>query len=156
MCDPPLMASAGETPLPEASLLQIMALWGAATPAPVTVIMLPEDRDPVDWYRDCLAKNIHTVVYGVAVGTPESVEGQDAVVTALTGNGPRSQANATFYAMCHEVIPRLVKTLEQTRYHLREHRDMRGDDKCHLDDHELYEATLPEGDTRPARHEPHG
>lgn len=32
---------------------------------------------------------------------------------------------------------------------IRKHRDYRGDDRCHLDDAELYSA-LPEGDTRPA------
>ncbi len=31
---------------------------------------------------------------------------------------------------------------------IRKHRDQRGDDRCHLDDGELY-AVLPEGDTRP-------
>lgn len=31
---------------------------------------------------------------------------------------------------------------------IRRHRDYRGDDRCHLDDGELY-AVLPEGDTRP-------
>lgn len=37
---------------------------------------------------------------------------------------------------------------------VRKHRDQRGDDRCHLDDGELYGelyAALPEGDTRPAR-----
>ena len=35
-------------------------------------------------------------------------------------------------------------------YAIRRHRDYRGDDRCHLDDGELY-TMLPEGDTRPAR-----
>lgn len=33
---------------------------------------------------------------------------------------------------------------------IRRHRDYRGDDRCHLDDGELY-AVLPEGDTRPSK-----
>lgn len=33
---------------------------------------------------------------------------------------------------------------------IRQHRDERGDDRCHADDARLY-AVLPEGDTRPAR-----
>lgn len=33
---------------------------------------------------------------------------------------------------------------------IRQHRDERGDDRCHADDGRLY-AVLPEGDTRPAR-----
>lgn len=38
--------------------------------------------------------------------------------------------------------------LENTRNAIRKHRDMKGDDRCHLDDGELY-SILPEGDTRP-------
>lgn len=43
-------------------------------------------------------------------------------------------------------------TAERDRYlaAIRKHRDYRGDNRCHLDDGELY-AVLPEGDTRPAR-----
>jgi hypothetical protein len=33
---------------------------------------------------------------------------------------------------------------------IRQHRDERGDDRCHADDGRLY-AVLPEGDTRPER-----
>lgn len=36
------------------------------------------------------------------------------------------------------------------RTSIRKHRDYRGDDRCHLDDGELY-AVLPEGDTRPEK-----
>jgi hypothetical protein len=39
---------------------------------------------------------------------------------------------------------------ERLRDAVRQHRDERGDDRCHADDGRLY-AVLPEGDTRPAR-----
>ena len=41
------------------------------------------------------------------------------------------------------------KEIDRLRAAIRKHRDMRGDDRCYLDDAELY-AVLPEGDTRPA------
>lgn len=40
--------------------------------------------------------------------------------------------------------------IEKLQTAIRKHRDMLGDDRCHIDDAELY-AALPEGDTRPAR-----
>lgn len=40
-----------------------------------------------------------------------------------------------------------VRELEEA---IRQHRDERGDDRCHADDGRLY-AVLPEGDTRPER-----
>lgn len=40
--------------------------------------------------------------------------------------------------------------VERLRAGIRRHRDYCGDDRCHLDDGELY-ALLPEGDTRPER-----
>jgi hypothetical protein len=48
-----------------------------------------------------------------------------------------------------------IKELEDERIKIleaaiRQHRDERGDDRCHADDGRLY-AVLPEGDTRPAR-----
>lgn len=40
--------------------------------------------------------------------------------------------------------------VERLRAAIRQHRDERGDDRCHADDGRLY-AVLPEGDTRPER-----
>lgn len=44
---------------------------------------------------------------------------------------------------CHDKVAALEAGI-------RRHRDYRGDDRCHLDDGELY-ALLPEGDTRPTK-----
>ncbi len=44
----------------------------------------------------------------------------------------------------------LVAEVDRLREAIRDHMNQRGDDRCHLDDGELY-AALPEGDTRPAR-----
>lgn len=40
------------------------------------------------------------------------------------------------------------KEVERLRSAIRKHMNMRGDDRCYQDDHELY-LVLPEGDTRP-------
>jgi len=39
----------------------------------------------------------------------------------------------------------LLKKLELVLNAIRKHRDQRGDDRCWMDDNELYETTLPEG-----------
>jgi hypothetical protein len=50
----------------------------------------------------------------------------------------------------HLPVADLVVEVMILRSAIRRHRDYRGDDRCHLDDGELY-AVLPEGDTRPAK-----
>lgn len=50
----------------------------------------------------------------------------------------------------HDCRDYLLDVVERLRDAIRRHRDYRGDDRCHLDDGELYDV-LPEGDTRPAR-----
>ena len=88
-------------------LADIIACYTAATPAPVEPFHISRDRDPIQWIIDCYSKNMQTDVYGVAMAPVK--EEKEAVVTALTGNGPTSLANARFYAMCHEVIPFLTR-----------------------------------------------
>lgn len=46
------------------------------------------------------------------------------------------------------IIADLEEKVERLRAAIRQHRDERGDDRCHADDGRLY-AALPEGDTRP-------
>lgn len=48
--------------------------------------------------------------WAVAIESPE----QDGdVVTAMTGNGPTSKANAEFYAACHWAVPALLRHIEE-------------------------------------------
>ena len=49
-----------------------------------------------------------------------------------------------------EGLASLRSEIERLCDAIRKHMNMRGDDRCFLDDHELYETALPEGDTRPA------
>lgn len=107
------LRTAVHTPLVAEDLWLIMHYYKAASQPPVSTILLPDDEDPVEWFRDCLSKNMHQEVYGVAMGTPDALEGQEALVTALTGNGPKSKANADFYALCHTAIPALVAEIRR-------------------------------------------
>ncbi len=50
----------------------------------------------------------------------------------------------------NEMYIKLATEIEKLRAAIRKHRDQRGDDRCWLDDEELYKA-LPEGYTPPAR-----
>ena len=84
-----------------------------ASQPPVCVIQLPEKEDPVTWFQEALLKTVGTCVYGVALGNPSDVEGQDAIVTALTGNGSTSLANAEFYMLCHTAVPLLIAELRR-------------------------------------------
>lgn len=52
-------------------------------------------------------------------------------------------------AMLSRQFLRQAEAVERLRAGIRKHMNQRGDDRCHLDDGELY-ALLPEGDTRPA------
>lgn len=79
----------------------IRTCYAAATQAPVEPFHIPADCNPLGWITDCYAKNMQSDVYGVAIAPAE----KETVVTAMTGNGPTSLANARFYAMCHEVVP---------------------------------------------------
>lgn len=96
-------------------MLEEIAWYAArASQSPVAVIQLPPERDPVEWIQDCLAKSIGQTVYGVALGSPEEAM-EEAVVTAITGNGVASLANANFYMMCHTVVPLLIEEIRRLR-----------------------------------------
>jgi hypothetical protein len=83
-----------------------------------------------------------------AVPHPSGNDGTDRLVLALHGRAavPRDYLGASNARMLHEA----ADEVERLRAAIRKHRDYRGDNRCHLDDGELY-AVLPEGDTRPAR-----
>jgi hypothetical protein len=55
-----------------------------------------------------------------------------------------------FVANAQQAIPQLLSEIRRLQAAIRRHRDYRGDDRCFLDDRELY-AVLPEGYTPPAK-----
>lgn len=56
---------------------------------------------------------------------------------------------AVFMTVLGILASRNKMDLERLHTAVRKHRDMRGDDRCYLDDYELYEV-LPEGFVRPS------
>lgn len=66
------------------------------------VAMADPDVDPVELYRQGLAHGNGNIWY---VGT-------EKCATAITGNGPRSHANAEFYASAPTLMRRLLKCIE--------------------------------------------
>lgn len=87
-------------------------------------------------------------------GTPLQVDnGRDALIDAY-----QEQLDHVVYLRQEierrrlplERIATLAQRIMDLETAIRRHRDYRGDDRCHLDDGELY-SFLPEGDTRPAK-----
>ena len=92
----------------EEDLARIAWYTQQASPPPVTVMHIPAGDDPLAWFADCLAQSVGETVYGIALGAPEDVEEKNAIITAFTGNGTHSLANANFYMLCHTAIPLLI------------------------------------------------
>ena len=102
--------------LTDDDLRTIAAIWAAATPPPVATVMLPLTDDPVESFRASLSYSTQAQTYLVATGTPEGLmQGDEYLVTAYTGDGPTSHANADFYVMCHTAIPALIEEVRRLR-----------------------------------------
>lgn len=95
--------------LTEEDLERIAWYCQHASQGPTQVIQVPPEWDPADWCRDALLSRLQKEAYGVAVGTAETIMEQGARMTAFTGNGSQSHANANFYMMCHSAVPVLVR-----------------------------------------------
>jgi hypothetical protein len=106
-----------ETPevLPEHVLERIAWYAKQASQPPVHVIQVPDDTDPVGWCADALLRTVGQTVYGVSMGTREEIETRGALMTALTGNGLKSHANANFYVLCHTAVPMLIAEIRRLR-----------------------------------------
>ncbi len=101
--------------LTDADLDSIVWYAAQASQPPVAVIQVPDDYDPVDWCRDALLMTVGDTAYGVAVGAPADIENGAALMTAFTGNGTASLANANFYMLCHTAVPLLVAEIRRLR-----------------------------------------
>ena len=104
--------------LTEEDLERISWYAAQASQPPVCVIQVPDNYDPTEWFHDALLQTVGEEVYGVALGTPEDVENSVALMTALTGNGSESLANANFYMVCHTAVPLLVEEVRRLRQQL--------------------------------------
>lgn len=101
------------TPLTDDTLNQIAWYCAQASPGPVQVMQVPDSDDPIDWVTDALLYGVQQTAYGVALGTPEEIMEGGARMTAFTGNGPTSLANANFYMLCHSAVPILIAEIRR-------------------------------------------
>jgi hypothetical protein len=108
-------AEASPDPLPDHVLERIAWYARQASQPPVHVIQVPEDVDQAHWCEDALFATAGQTVYGVSVGTQEDIETRGALVTAITGNGRESHANANFYTLCHTAVPMLIAEIRRLR-----------------------------------------
>ena len=82
----------------------------SATPAPWEVGICDPELDPVEWFRQHLSFSDQTDVWSVWCPEHPRTKGayprpDHAVVCAITGNGPDSEANAYFIANArHDVL----------------------------------------------------
>ena len=78
------------------------ALCEAATPGPLGVGILDPELDPVEMHRECLAGRDG---YVWLTHAPEGI-------VCVTGNGPKSQANAAFISAAWTLLPRALATID--------------------------------------------
>lgn len=81
----------------------------------------------------------------------EHIDRLRAILAACGETAPTSHAYSRISVSPSErnALRWAIAEIERLQGAIRKHRDMRGDDRCYLDDAELY-GVLPEGDTRPA------
>lgn len=65
---------------------------------------------------DMLTKSAGKALYGVTIPQEGKASEDEPRIVALTGNGPTSAENAQFITMAHEIMPRLVDELRQSRH----------------------------------------
>lgn len=81
----------------------------SATPAPWEVGICDPELDPVEWFRQHLSFSDQTDVWSVWCPEHPRTKGEyprpdHAVVCAITGNGPDSEANAYFIASARQDV----------------------------------------------------
>lgn len=104
--------------LTETDLKSISWYAAQASQPPVCIIQVPDDYDPTVWFREALLQSVGEKVYGVALGEESGIEEKPAMMTAITGNGVASLANANFYMLCHRAVPLLVAEIRRLQQNI--------------------------------------
>jgi len=107
----------------EDRLGEIQIRAALATPAPLEVGIINRELDPVAWFKEHLegADSPDTDVWVIWCPLhPDSKPDPDgkpefAILAAITGNGPTSEANAEFFANARDDVPWLIDELERAR-----------------------------------------
>ncbi len=103
--------------LTEQELAVIEARCQAATPGPLGLAIVDPTREPGEWFREHLSYGTGDIwcvwcpMHPRTVG--EAPRPEHAVILAITGNGPQSEANAEFIACAVRDVPRLVAEVRE-------------------------------------------
>jgi hypothetical protein len=104
---------------------QIEARLAAATPGPLELGIVDHEREPGEWFRENLSYGTDSDVWVVwcpkhPLTVGEAPKPEHAVLTAITGNGPQSEANAELYANAPSdlryLLTRLAAAEERAAY----------------------------------------
>lgn len=93
----------------------------AATPSPWEVGIVDPEIDPVEWFRQHLSFSESTDVWCVWCPQHPRADGEHSVLSAITGNGPDSEANAYLIANARRYVITLldrITELEAERHYL--------------------------------------
>ena len=101
-------------------LEDIEARLAAATPPPMELGTVDPEMEPGEWFRQHLAYGIDDTIWCVWCPTHpltvgEAPRPEHAVLTAITGNGPTSEANAELYAHAPEDLRYLLDLVAELR-----------------------------------------
>lgn len=99
-------------PLTRAERERLRALCEAATPGPWHFGRSPDNADAVDYFARGYAAGPPTPVFLVCVPIGDKPMNDEARFTAITGNGPTSEANALFVSSARNALPSLLDALD--------------------------------------------
>lgn len=85
----------------------------AATPSPWEVGIVDPKIDPVEWFRQHLSFSDSTDVWCVWCPQHPRAGGEHSVLSAITGNGPDSEANAYFIANARRYVIALLDRIAE-------------------------------------------
>lgn len=85
----------------------------AATPSPWEVGIVDPEIDPVEWFRQHLSFSESTDVWCVWCPQHPRADGEHSVLSAITGNGPDSEANAYFIANARRYVITLLDRIAE-------------------------------------------
>ncbi len=101
-------------------IAEIKARAEAATPGPWTRTFKPGRDESRAWLLGQFDASDGDGVHGAGVGAPGKTVEDECLSTAVTGNGPTSEANAVFIVAARTDVPFLCDQLERALELLRD------------------------------------
>jgi hypothetical protein len=101
-------------PTPD-QLREWQAVTDAATAGPWTPGHNPPDREPIAYIAEAYSYGPPGTMHLVCVPFEDKPMDEEALFTAITGNGPTSEANARFIALARTAMPLLLAEVARLR-----------------------------------------